>query len=54
MTQGPYYKLQIDTAVQYKWLLHIPYSQSDNIPSVAIGNPEKHMRKASHCGSKQQ
>jgi len=22
--------------------------------SVAIGNPERHMRKASHCGSKQQ
>jgi len=21
---------------------------------VAIGNPERHMRKASHCGSKQQ
>jgi len=21
---------------------------------VAIGNPEQHMRKASHCGSKQQ
>jgi len=24
------------------------------IDSVAIGNPERHMRKASHCGSKQQ
>jgi len=22
--------------------------------SVAIGNPERHVRKASHCGSKQQ
>ena len=22
--------------------------------TVAIGNPERHMRKASHCGSKQQ
>jgi len=22
--------------------------------NVAIGNPERHMRKASHCGSKQQ
>jgi len=22
--------------------------------SVAIGNPEQHVRKASHCGSKQQ
>jgi len=22
--------------------------------SVAIGNPERHMRKASHCGSKEQ
>jgi len=21
--------------------------------TVAIGNPERHMRKASHCGSKQ-
>jgi len=21
---------------------------------VAIGNPEQHMRKASHCGNKQQ
>jgi len=25
---------------------------SDSV--VAIGNPERHMRKASHCGSKQQ
>jgi len=25
-----------------------------NVCSVAIGNPERHMRKASHCGSKQQ
>jgi len=24
------------------------------MPIVAIGNPERHMRKASHCGSKQQ
>jgi len=24
------------------------------VSSVAIGNPERHMRKASHCGSKQQ
>jgi len=24
------------------------------IAGVAIGNPERHMRKASHCGSKQQ
>jgi len=24
------------------------------IRSDAIGNPERHMRKASHCGSKQQ
>jgi len=24
------------------------------VTSVAIGNPERHMRKASHCGSKQQ
>jgi len=22
--------------------------------TVAIGNPERHMRKAAHCGSKQQ
>ena len=26
---------------------------SDNT-TVAIGNPERHMREASHCGSKQQ
>jgi len=25
-----------------------------HVASVAIGNPERHMRKASHCGSKQQ
>jgi len=24
------------------------------VPSVAIGNPERHVRKASHRGSKQQ
>jgi len=26
----------------------------NKIASVAIGNPERHVRKASHCGSKQQ
>jgi len=26
----------------------------DGQSTVAIGNPERHMRKASHCGSKQQ
>jgi len=25
-----------------------------SICTVAVGNPEHHMRKASHCGSKQQ
>jgi len=24
------------------------------VDAVAIGNPERHMRKSSHCGSKQQ
>jgi len=24
------------------------------VSTVAIGNPERHVRKASHCGSKQQ
>jgi len=30
--------------------------KQDNIfnDTVAIGNPERHVRKASHCGSKQQ
>jgi len=27
---------------------------SDNHGTLAIGNPERHVRKASHCGSKQQ
>jgi len=26
----------------------------DGPDSVAIGNPERHVRKASHCGNKQQ
>jgi len=26
----------------------------NHVSSVAIGNPERHVRKASHCGSKQQ
>jgi len=26
----------------------------DNFQTVAFGNLERHMRKASHCGSKQQ
>jgi len=25
-----------------------------NRPIFAIGNPERHVRKSSHCGSKQQ
>jgi len=25
-----------------------------SVYTAAIGNPERHMRKASHCGSKQQ
>jgi len=28
--------------------------KKSTISPVAIGNPERHMRKASHCGSKQQ
>jgi len=28
--------------------------RSDTATVVAIGNPERHMRNASHCGSKQQ
>jgi len=27
---------------------------SSDISGVAIGKPERHVRKASHCGSKQQ
>jgi len=30
------------------------FSITSEYGSVAIGNPERHMRKASHCGSKQQ
>jgi len=26
----------------------------ETVDSVAIGKPERHVRKASHCGSKQQ
>jgi len=29
-------------------------SKKWDVHSVAIGNPERHMRTASHCGSKQQ
>jgi len=33
----------------------IVFQQFDSeVNSVAIGNPERHVRKASHCGSKQQ
>jgi len=30
------------------------FSMTSEYGSVAIGNPERHVRKASHCGSKQQ
>ena len=36
---------QLQRAFKTRWLSN---------ESVAIGNPERHMRKASHCGSKQQ
>ena len=32
----------------------LPVSLSLSLCHVAIGNPERHVRKASHCGSKQQ
>jgi len=28
--------------------------QLENVATVAIGNPERHERKTSHCGNKQQ
>ena len=35
------------------FFLHL-YTVKRNLSSVAIGKPERYMRKASHCGSKQQ
>jgi len=34
--------------------MHFRKGRMIAIPSVAIRNPERHMRKASHCGRKQQ
>jgi len=34
--------------------LKIPTFRHKMDSTVAIGQPERHMRKASHCGSKQQ
>jgi len=36
----------------YIWLYQFWHSRPHFISHVAIGNPEPHMRKASHCGSK--
>jgi len=35
-------------------IVRLSYSRNLRLTSVAIGNPERHMRKASLCGSKQQ
>jgi len=34
--------------------LQTPVAACGDLTNVAIGNPERHMRKAAHCGSKQQ
>jgi len=39
---------QTNYQVQYKRI-----NSTIGYIAVAIGNPERHMRKASHCGSKQ-
>jgi len=42
----------------WSWTWSLRFIPADSckalIDTVAIGNPERHMRKASHCGSKQQ
>ena len=37
-----------------QFYIRFEFPAPDLLRGVAIGNPERHMRKASHCGSKQQ